>query len=43
MFVGWRASDASTEASELLVGVFDRLLGFVENSAVVAQRPIAAE
>jgi 2,4-dichlorophenol 6-monooxygenase len=43
MFVGWRSREASADASELLVEVFDKLLGFVETSAVVAQRSIAAE
>jgi 2,4-dichlorophenol 6-monooxygenase len=37
MFVAWRARAASAQASELLVDVFGKLLGFKENAAVAAR------
>ena len=43
MYVGWRAKQATAQASELLVDVFGKLLGFKENAAVTAQASIAAE
>jgi len=43
MFVGWRAPTASPQAAELLVEVFDKLLGFSKTSAVRTASAMAAE
>jgi 2,4-dichlorophenol 6-monooxygenase len=43
MFVGWRAKDASSQAADILVDVFGKLLGFLQNSAVKERTSMAAE
>jgi 2,4-dichlorophenol 6-monooxygenase len=43
MFVGWRAKEASSQAADILVDVFGKLLGHVKTSAAREMASIAAE
>ncbi|SEE31234.1 2,4-dichlorophenol 6-monooxygenase [Rhizobiales bacterium GAS191] len=42
MYVGWRAHEAMSNASDVLVGVFGRLLGRIEDAADRSVRSVAA-